>query len=148
MSYYWELEQHDGTIVHIPPQAVEIVKRRIDENKPINTTQAVIPINQIRSFRKSSKPYNSERLLEEASRVFNEPVISVNGEALYRWVKMRTTRRKWDSYYSKIGSYKLLGDDEGLVIIAFRLPIHVIDTNTVEYCDEDEVSRLDSRQAR
>jgi hypothetical protein len=150
-EFYWELIQFDGTVLSIPPKAVELVKRKISNNEPINTPNAIIPANQVKSFRITDRPFNSQPLLEAASQAFKEPIyVQVEGmggrmyEAIAaRWVKRTVTQDKWNRYYSSIPSYRKLDDIGGMVVMAFVKPIHDIDPLVTPYCTEDEVRKLE-----
>lgn len=145
MEYYWELMQHDGTRIEIPPSGVEVVKRRMEAGDPIHTRTAVIPVNQIKFFRITDKPFQQERLLEDVARVFRDPQINEDGSISSRWVKKHVTNDRFNRHYSQIPAYRSLGEDNGMVMIAFKLPIHDIDLEHVQYCSDDEVIRLTSK---
>ena len=145
MEYYWELEQFDGTKTQIPPHAVGTVKRRWDENQPIHLNIGSIPANQIKKFTPTDVVYSKQILLDDVSRIFNEPMINDDGHILCVWVKKNVTQAKYDKYYAPHIGYKRLGDFNGMVTVAFRLPIHAIDLNLVEFCDTEEIERLNNR---
>lgn len=134
-EYYWEIVKKDGTKVDIPPQAVEVVKRRWNEGQPIHTTSESIPANQIKDFRKTSRPHG-QPLLEAAAQAFKEPLINPDGSLAVTWVKVVVSPHEYQTYYSKLPAYKKLGKD----MVAFRKPIHEI-TNEA-YCTEEEIRRL------
>jgi hypothetical protein len=145
MDFYWELIQKDGTIIEIPPDAVDVVKRRWEQGLPIHTKhQGSIPPSQISAFRPTEKPATSQPLLEEVAQAFNEPVINDDESIAVKWVKKRVTQNKWDKYYGPTG-YKKLGDENGMVTVAFRLPIHQVDPQLLQYCDESEIRQLERR---
>lgn len=143
-QFYWELIQKDGTVIDIPPSAVETVKRRWDSNEPIHTTEGSVPANQIAAFRPTSRKATSTELIEAASQAFNEPVESGEGVKA-RWVKKMVTHVEYRKHYGSIPSYHRLNDIAGMVEIAFVLPVHSIDTNNVLYCSQDEIKRLTSK---
>jgi hypothetical protein len=149
-EYYWELVQFDGTRLEIPPQAVATVRQKLEAGEPISTRSMVIPSNQVKSFRKTDKPYTDQKLIEEAAQAFKEPIYT---EVEYagmkytavkaRWVKQKVTQRKWDSWYAP-SSYKRIGDaEDGMVTIAYVLPVHSIDLTQVQYCTPEEVAKLE-----
>lgn len=145
MEFYWELVQFDGTRIEVPPAAVEVIKRRWDAGQPIHTArQGSIPHNQIKHFRPTDKVFTAQPLLEAAAQAFNEPV--VESEAIMcRWVKKRVTQQNWGRYYSH-HPYKKLGEEGGMVLVGFRLPIHQINAVNTPYCTDDEVRELTTRQ--
>lgn len=152
-QFYWQITERDGTVTRIPPDSVEVVQRRWGEGKPIHTNTRSIAANQITSFRISNQRYTGQpeqKLLEDASQVFNEPIYSqVEGlhgrkyEAVQaRWVKTVVTMERWQRYYSSIPSYHLLGEVNGMAEVAFLVATHDIDVNKTPYCSNAEVQRL------
>lgn len=139
-EYYWELVQHDGTMLEIPPDKVDIIKRRMEQGQPINTTSMVIPVNQVKYFRRTSKPYNPQKLIEDVAQAFNEPVLSEDGTIQAKWVKKEVTQAEYLKYYTH--GYRKLSEDGGMVTIAFRLAIHDIDVNKTPYLTDEEVKYL------
>lgn len=140
-DYYWELIQFDGTRLDIPPDAVEVVKRRMASGQTINTKTMSIPSNQIKTFRQTEKRFNSQHLLEEVAQAFKEPLETEDG-VQSRWVKRDVMQNKWEKYFAAIPSYRLLSEDNGMASIAYKLPVHLI-TETVSNCTEDEIAKLE-----
>ena len=141
MEFFWEIVEHDGTITKIPPDKVEVVQRRWDNKEPIHATTRSIPASQIKKFRITGEPYSSQPLLEEAARAFNEPIETEDGIQV-KWVK------KFVPQQSKLlatPSYRSLGQENGMTVVAFRLPVHLIDLNKVTVCTDDEVNSLTNR---
>lgn len=139
--FYWELIQHDGTRLEIPPNGVDVIKRRMEQGQVIHTAHSgSIPANQIKTFRPTEKPFTDMALLESASQAFNEPVYTEDG-ILARWVKKQVPQSKWDKYYAPTG-YRKLHDMNGMVTVAFRLPVHQINQLVTPYCSSDEVKML------
>lgn len=141
MEYYWELITKDDSHYDIPPQAVEVVKRRMDNHDPINLSTASIPYSEIKNFRITSRQYG-QPLLEAAARAFNEPMLNEDGSMVVRWVKKTVPQREYAKHYSHVPSYRSLDSDGNMVTIAFRLAIHEIDVNKVTYCTDDELITL------
>lgn len=141
-EYYWEIITREGDKITIPPSGVEIVKRRWDAGQPIHTTHRTISAGQIKSFEKTSRLTRpNQLLLEGASQAFNEPLINEDGSIQAKWVKRRITPQEWEKYYAPSG-YRRLADDEGMVVIAFKLAIHDIDSERVDYCSPQEIRKL------
>lgn len=141
-DFYWELILHDGTRHEIPPDKVEVVKRRMNNREAINLSTAMIPFAQIQTFRLTDKPYSVQPLIDAVAQAFNDPQIADDGAIKAQWVKKKVTNDKWNRYYGANPAYRKLGDEAGMVVIAFRLPIHQIDITQVAYCDVEEVRRL------
>lgn len=144
--YYWELKwgKYPEPIrsVLIPPDKVEVIKRRWGNGDLINLSTSSIPANQIKSFEMTDKPYTEQRLIDAVAQAFKEPVLS--GEAIgSRWVKLNVTQDKWSRFYSVTPGYKNLGEFNGLTVVAFKKAIHDIDVQITPYCDDDEVKQLE-----
>lgn len=149
-QFIWELIQRDGTVLEIPPEAVATVKRRWEAGLPIHTRYSgSIPPNQIAAFRPTDKIPSSQRLIEGAAQAFGEPVEATyeNGEKyiVARWCKKRVTQQKWEKYYAPSG-YKRLAEENGMVTVAFRVPVHQINSDLVQECTEDEIKTLTKKQ--
>lgn len=150
MEYYWELTYRDPTDfktirkVQIPPASAPNIRKRWDNGEPIHLNTGSIPANQIVGFEKTSKMFSTQRLLDEVAQAFNEPQYNADdGSMIVRWVKKEVTQDQWNRHFSPIGAYKYLGEGSGMTTIAFRLPVHIIDTTKVEYCTEEEIKRLE-----
>ena len=141
MKFYWELVQHDGTTLDVPPDLVATIKSRMEQKLVINTTSMAIPANQIKYFRKTSKVYTDQPLIESASQAFREPLLNEDGSIQAKWVKKPYTQREW----AKLGSpgYRRLPDEDGMVIGAFKQPIHQIDVAECTTLTEDEISKVE-----
>lgn len=144
-EFYWELIQHDGTVIEIPPAGVDVVKRRMANGEPINTKTAIIPANQIKTFRQMGKQFNPQPLLEAAAQAFDEPVVNDDGSVASKWVKKPVTQREYAKHFSNIPAYRKLADENNVVVVAFRLPVHQINYQTLEECTEQEVQQLTHR---
>lgn len=140
-DYYWELVEREGTVTKIPPDAVEVVKRRMEQGQPINLKTRSIPANQITSFHISEKPFSATPLIEQVAKAFNEPLINDEGEVQARWVKKLVPSNKWEKFYAPSG-YKFLGEENGMVWVAFILPSHLIDATATPYCTSEEIAKL------
>ncbi len=142
MEFYWELITRDGAKYDIPPDKVAIINRRMAAHDPINLTTATIPFAQVDTFRITEKPYNTQPLLDAASQAFNSEQLNGDGSIVSAWVKKKVTNDKWNRYYGANPAYRKIGDEGGMVLVAFRLPIHEIDVNLVSYLTADEEVRL------
>lgn len=141
MKFYWEIKTYDGMSIEIPPESVDIVKNWLSKGSPIKTTRAIIPANQVKSFSQTDKPYRGRLITETVSQIFNTPEYDEAGGILCRWVKKPVTKDKWDKYYSPIG-YKRIGEESGMTIIAFLLPVHLINPENVEYLTTEEIAKV------
>lgn len=150
MKFYWELVQFDDTVSLIPPDSVEVVKRRWADGQPIHLETMSIPANQIKKFTISEKPYSNQKLLEGVAQAFDEPILDKRETAWgytdetirCRWVKKTVTNDKWIRFYSNIPGYKFLREDMGMTVVGFKLPVHM--RSAVDNCSEDEVKILTS----
>lgn len=155
MEYYYELKYgsyNDLKSVLIAPSSVKVVQKRWDNGDPIHIPgRGSIPANAIRSFEVTGKVYGgSQKLLEEAAQAFGEPIYvevdngkgSAETQIEVKWVKKAVTTDQWQRYYSPSPGYKLLNEESGMALIAFRQPTHQIDKAKVQECTQDEVARL------
>lgn len=140
--FYWELILKDDTRYEIPPDVVDVVTRKMKAHDPVALSTATVPYSEIKHFRITNKPYGQQPLLEAAAQAFNEPVINEDGSIAAKWVKQLVTQREYARYYAAQPSYRSLGDEAGMVIVAHRLPVHQIDSTKVDYCTDDEISSL------
>lgn len=140
-DYYWELQLRDGQKISVPPAGVPIVQRKMSAKEAIPTSTMTIPYADIVRFVKTSRRFTDVKLIEDAARAFNEPVYTEDGAIKARWVKRQVTPQEYSSYYAK-GNYRRLGEEDGMVWVAFVLPVHKIDFNKVEYCTVEEERNL------
>lgn len=142
-EFYWELVQHDGTRLEIPPgKDVETIKKRMQDGQPINTRSMVVPVNQIKFFRMTDRPFSTQPLLDAAAQAFNEPVLNDDGSIAVKWVKLHATQSKWEKFYAPSPGYKQLPSENGMAVVAFKKPIHEIDVSITPYCSDEEVLLL------
>lgn len=141
MTFYWELITKDDSVYEIPPQAVDVVKKRMNNHDPINLSSATIPFSEIKAFRASEKPFTTTPLLEAASQAFNEPMLNDDGSIVGKWVKKTVPNRLYTKHHAHVPSYKFLNNDGGMTEIAFFLPVHEIN-HTLTECTESEVRQL------
>lgn len=139
-EYYWEIVLREGDRIRIPPHGVEVVRRRWANKEPVSVPGRSIAPSEIKDFKQTSELYN-QKLLEEVHQAFNDPLETENGIAS-RWVKKSVTSHEYNKHYGGIPSYKKLREEGSMVEIAFKLPIHLIDTTKVERCNELDVERL------
>lgn len=147
-EFYHELTEYDGTVHYIPPEAVETVQRRWDAGQPIHLKKSGVSVapGQIKSFRRGSRPYGEQPLLEAAAQAFNEPVFNEDGSIVCRWVKKAVPQYQYNKYYAALPAYKRLDDDGATVTVALFLPVHQIDVTKLAYCSDDEVRELEKRR--
>jgi hypothetical protein len=139
---YWELIDREGNRLEIPPEAVEIVKKRWNNGDPVHTSEGSMSAKDIRYFRPTSKRYGAQPLLEAAAQAFGEPVINEDGSTAVKWVKKDVPHREFARYYSNIPAYRKIASDGSMVTVAFRLPVHEINPELVEYCNQDDLQYL------
>lgn len=142
VKYYWEIVEFDGTVTQIPPEAHDVIQRRWDNNQAIHTTNHSIPANQIKKFRITDKPYGEQPLLEAAAQAFRQPVYHEDA-VVARWVKRSVPQQMYNRRYAGIPAYRSLGENNGMIMMAFRVPVHLIDVAQQTECTEDEVHKLD-----
>lgn len=140
MNFYWEIIQFDGTVTEIPPEFVDIVRRKMERNEPISTTNMTIPANQIKTFRQTSKLFGQQNLLEGAAQAFNTPIMTEDKSMEMRFVKKPVTPAEWNKHYSGIPAYEKLPNENGMIMVGFWLPTHQIDLTKVTYADSTTIN--------
>jgi hypothetical protein len=73
--------------------------------------------------------------------VFKEPQYADDGSVLCKWVKKSVTQSSYNKHYAPLG-YKKLGNDGGMVQVAFIVPVHLVDVNSTPYCTREEINKL------
>jgi hypothetical protein len=144
MDYFWELILKDDSVIELPPAAAPVVQKRMANRDVINLKTRSIPYSEIKEFRQSDKQFG-QPLLEAAAQAFREPIFfDVNGEQVMeaKWVKKSVSQKSYEKGYSGIPAYRKLGEDNGRVVIGFRLPVHEIDMTKVTPCTDAEVESL------
>lgn len=148
-NFYWELVQRDGTKLMIPPKFVKYVQDKMAAKEPIRTSTSIVPFSEIQAFRQSSKRERDERLIEDVAQAFGDPIITkrefpdgtADEAVATKWVKKEVSQNEWERYYSGNG-YRKLDSEQGVVMVAFRVPTHLVDTSKVEYCTSEEIVNL------
>lgn len=143
-DFYWQLTLKDGTVFDVPPTAVSVIQKRIKNREPINLKSRTVLYAEIQHFQKSERRFSSQRLLDSAAQAFREPLINEDESIVSRWVKKEVSNDRWQKYYAPQGYKRLSGDSERTVI-AFRLPVHQIDTAELSYCSDDDIKTLTSK---
>lgn len=143
MDYYWELILKDDTRIEVPPSGIPVIQKRMDERQPIHTAKSgSIPFAEIKIFRPTDKAYGQVPLLDAAAQAFGEPQINPDGSIRSKWVKKKVTQRDYAKHFAPLPAYIKLGEEGHLVTVAFRLPVHEIDTALLTYCSDEETRRL------
>lgn len=140
-NHYWQITLRDGQKIQVPPEAVEIVKRRWEANQPIKTSKQIIPIHQIVAFEKTSRTKAEVPLVEAAAQAFKEEMLNEDGSVICRWVKMQVTSKEWEKHYSP-HHYKRLADEDGMVVVAWFQPAHLFNSERTSYCTDEEIKSL------
>lgn len=145
MEYYWRLvygPKDDTQTLRVPPQFVAEIRRKWDAGQAVHTTQGSVPAFLIREFAPTSEPYTDQKLLEGAAKAFGEPLLYEDGSIACKWVKMMVTTKEYEQHYSKLPSYKLLERSDPHVTVAFRKPVHEINSIVTPECTDVEIKRL------
>lgn len=145
METYWHLETWDKEIIKVKPdpKTVKYIQELMNKGEgSIMTPTRSIAVKSIKDFRLSDEPYTDQKLLEEASQAFNEPVLNQSGNVESRFVKKSVPRRRWDNHYRFISAYRLLSQNEASIMIAFRLPVHQIDHARVQELSQSDEQYL------
>lgn len=151
-NLYWHIELYSGEIIKVKPDPAKIqhIQNLIAKQEgAITTPTRSIIVKDIKDFRVSDEMYTDQKLLEGAAQAFKEPVYVTYKEngieytaVKARYVKRSVPRRKWESYYSKISSYKLLSENDSYVMMTFVVPVHSIDHTKVQELTPEEELRM------
>lgn len=158
LDNYWHIELYSGEIIKVKPDAeviAHIQKKMEQQQGAINTPTRSIVVKDIRDFRLSDEPYSDQKLLEGAAQAFNEAIdstiIGENGKQYKaikaRLVKKSVPRRRWETYYKFIPSYKLLSEVDNYVLMAFVVPVHLINLMRVQYLTANEEMYLSTKNS-
>lgn len=139
MEYYWCIELWNGEKIDVKPENVELVQNKISSgNGFIKTPTLTINIKDVKGFNLTDKLYTTQNLIEESAQAFNEPVIR-NGAIQVSWVKKSVPLRKWNTYYSPNPAYRMISETDNSVMIAFRIPTHLINKLLVTELTASEI---------
>lgn len=142
---YWVLPLKDGTELKIPAAKVKDINIRLDNKQPIKAENRTVLWQDIASGpRKYTPLIVNSGLAEQAAVVFNEPMLSDDNEVRCVWVKEEATTDRWNKYYANFAGYHKLSSGGDRITIAYRLPIHSVDSTTLK-CTPDESKFLQSK---
>lgn len=147
MNYYWNLELKDSTVIKVAPKFVDSVKKRINNGENIFTKDRLVFPREIESFKKTDKIYSDKELLLAVAQAFKEPQFNEEGEIVSVWVKRDITNERWNRYFINLPGYRLL-DKNGMVTIAYRLPVHLVDNTKTSYCTIEDVRKVTKNDAK
>jgi hypothetical protein len=133
---YWQLELWSGDKIPVNPQNAEKIQDIITKGGFIKTPNMTINVKDIKSFNKTERPYIDQKLIGDAARAFNDPVLTEDGSVKSKWVSKNVTSLSWEKFYSR-GSYRLLENNGQAVAVAFKLPIHLITDRVTELTDQE-----------
>lgn len=140
---YWQLRLKDGTAIDIPPEFVEQVKSLFSKREPIHMKHRTVLYSEIEGYNMIAKRKNDVPLIESAAQAFKEPMYTDDGSVQSRWCKKEVTQSEYQRRFSNLPGYQSLGtSSSGLVVVAFTVPVHLIDVNRVDYCTDDEIRQL------
>lgn len=144
----WVLPLRDGTVVKIPPAKVAHITKLIEDKAPIRMEGRLILYQDIESGPKEYAPPDLEpELLEGAALAFGSPIVTAHGEIKCVWVKETVSATRWNKYYSQFANYFKLGNSYDSIVVAYRLPMHMLSTISVEKCNESEAQQLEIKLA-
>ena len=108
MNNYWYIELYSGEIIKVKPDQEKVVYIQgliSQQEGAITTPTRSIIVKDIKDFRLSDETYSDQKLLEEASQAFKEPVFTNDGAIKASWVKKSVSRRIYEKHYKFISSY-------------------------------------------
>lgn len=141
-DYYYDLSLRDGRVIPVAPKVVDAVQKLIDAQHPIPSPAGSIPVEDVTEFKKTNRRYTDFRIQEDAARALKETLLNHEGDVKARWVKKEVGRSEYDKYYAKSHAYRHLYDTSDGVMVAFTVPAHLVDTEKVRYCTDEEEQNL------
>lgn len=141
MNNYWHIELYSGEIIKVKPNAdnIKFIQEKLAKQEgAITTATRSIVVKDIKDFRLSEEPFiDRKQLADGVAHAFNEPVMTKDG-IKSRLVKKTVPRRKWESHYRFIPSYRFHSETDHSVTMTFRLPVHLIDQDRVQIVNSQE----------
>lgn len=142
---HWVLPLKDGTEIKIPLNKISDINKKLANREPITTPGRTVLWQDIAGGPRRYEPVPAgSDLAEQAAIAFNEPILSDNNEVRCTWVKEQVSANRWNKYYANFPNYYKLGNSYDNVVMAYRLPIHMVD-NTVDKCTPSESDELQHR---
>lgn len=144
MEFYWHLIKWDNEIILVKPQNAEYVQSLLSKGDGfIRTPDRSIAVKDIKDFVVSGESYTDQKVIDGALQAFNNPVINEDGSIKSVWVKRGVSQREFEKKFS-YGSYKILSSLNGYIMMAYKIPIHLMNNEVVEECSPQEVLRMSS----
>lgn len=145
MDYYWHIETWEKEIIKVKPdiEKIKYIQELLAKGEGMITTPVrSINVKSIKDFRQSDEAYIDQKLLEASNTAFNEYTLNSDGSVSCRYVKKSVPQRMWDKYYKFHTAYRMLEMFDNHVIVAFILPVHLIDRERVQELSPDDERRL------
>lgn len=144
-SFYWNLVMWDGETVKVQPKNAKLIQDKIATGEgAITTPTRSIPIKNIKDFVETSERYIDQKLIEAGAKAFNYPIIE-NDSVMIQWVKKSMPRREYNKHYAYIPAYRKISEQDNYVIIAWKQPVHQINSQTMSELSEDDERNLATR---
>jgi len=160
-KYYYAIKRFkDEPLLVTPSIAMKIARAKAEGKESVIfkhegedmllDCRAISAVEETRQLIPKSNVY----LLEEGENLGGppEPILNMAGAVITNWYKKPVSGKEWNSYYSKMASYKLLAQEGGVHWIAWRKPMvkndpHQEQPGTVP-CTKEESERLWAAEAR
>lgn len=143
----WVLPLRDGTTIKIPPSKVANINKLVEAKEPIRIEGRLVLYQELAGGPRLYVPDPIEPgLLEDYAKATGTPVLNTLGEVECDWIKETVSANRWNKYYSQFASYFKLGNSYESVVIAYRIPKHLVQ-NSHEKCTITEVQQLEIKLA-
>ena len=145
--YYWIIETWDKEKIRVKPQYATAVQNKIDTGTGfIRMPNRSINDKDIKGFELSDIVVSDQKLLEEASTAFGDPIITKlddGSEAVKgTCVKKNIKRNRFDKYFKNHPSYIPIKENENSITVAFIVPTHLVDLERVTKMNVYEIEKL------
>jgi hypothetical protein len=143
---YWELVTYENERISVKPENVQLVQAKLATAEGFITTPTrSIAVKSIKDFVESDKPYTDQKVIEDGARAFGTPMLNPDGSVIVRWVKKSVTRREFGKYYSAHQAYRKISESDNHVMITWKQPVHLIDSQLVSELTQDEERNLSKK---
>ena len=147
-EHYWHLVTWKDEIIKVRPENVKLIQDKLNTAEGyITTPTRSISVKDIKDFIESDEIYTDQKLIEEGSKAFGIPVIDENGSIVVRHVKKSVPRREYIRFYSHNAAYRKLEENDNHVVIVWRQPVHMINSNTMSELSPDDERNISVRVA-
>jgi hypothetical protein len=141
----WVLPLRDGTKIKIPANKLARINEKIANKEAIITGDRTVLYADLAGGPQRYQPeIPAPELLAQAAVAFGAPMLTSSGAVQCVWIKQTVSAQQWNKYYSQFATYHKLGNSYDSVVVAYRMPQHLVD-NLTEKCNLTEVQSLETK---